>query len=449
VSQRGDGAVVCGASMAGLLAARVLSEFYASVTVVERDVLLEAATPRRGLPQARHLHQLLSRGSMILSELFPGLFDDLLAAGANVIDDPSLAYIGVGDHVLVQHGHFANPEEMLVYSVSRPLLEAQARQRVQAIENVTLLDGHDVVEPILGHADRVTAVRVVSRETKQERTLAADLVLDATGRSARTPAFLQTHGYPRPREQTYAVNLSYTSQTLRMPNGSFGEKVVVVAPTIERSTGAGILAYEEDTAVLTLIGVAGKKLPADLPGLLSSAAGLLPPRITAALRAAEPLGEVSAQHYPASVWRRYDKLARFPKGLLVIGDAVCSLNPVYGQGMTSAALQAKVLRQCLAANSADDVGRRYFATAAKRLAPMWQANRINDFAVAPADGWRSIPQRLLNWHTDKVMAAAADDIVLTEAFMRVLQLLDPPVGLLRPALSMRVITGNRRRSRCG
>jgi hypothetical protein len=115
--------------------------------------------------------------------------------------------------------------------------------------------------------------------------------------------------------------------------------------------------------------------------------------------------------------------------------------------MTSAALQAKALGRCLAATGADPVGRRYFRAAAKKLAPMWQANRLNDFALSPVNDWRARPQRLLNWHTDKVAAAAADDIVLTEAFMRVVQLLDPPIGLLRPALSMRVVTGNRRRAK--
>lgn len=204
-----------------------------------------------------------------------------------------------------------------------------------------------------------------------------------------------------------------------------------------------MFAYENNTVILTLIGVAGQKLPSDLPGLLSSAAELLPPRITAALRAAEPLGNVSGQHYPESVWHRYDKLHRFPEGLLVICDAVCSFNPVYGQGMTSAAVQANVLRHCLAETD-EDLSQRYFRTVAKKLLPMWQTNRLNDFAVSPADDWRSVPQRLLNWQTDKVMAAAADDIRLTEAFMRILQLLDPPSRLLRPSLLRRVINRNRR-----
>ncbi len=145
------------------------------------------------------------------------------------------------------------------------------------------------------------------------------------------------------------------------------------------------------------------------------------------------------------MWRRYDKLRRLPRGLVVLGDAVCSLNPVYGQGVSSAALQAKALRRSLAEADGDDMSRCYFSDAAKKLAPLWQANRLNDFAVAPTNGWRTVPQRLLNWYTDKLAAAAADDIVLAEAFMRMVNLIDPPAKFLTPSMTRRVVRGNRRR----
>ena len=272
-----------------------------------------------------------------------------------------------------------------------------------------------------------------------------DVVVDATGRSARTPGFLRANGYEGPAERRYAVDLTYASQWLHIPEGAFAESVVVAAPMLERPTGGGLLVYEDGATVLTLIGVAGRRLPSDLPGLLRLAAEFLPDRIIDAVRAAEPVGDVVQQHYPASVWRRYDTLRRFPHGLLVIGDAVCSLNPVYGQGMSSAALQAKVLRRCLADNAGDDVGPRYFRAAAKTLSPLWQANRLNDFALAPTTGWLTVPQRLFNWYTDKLAAAASDDIVLAEAFMRMVNLVDPPMKFLTPSMTMRVVTGNLRR----
>ena len=445
MSQRRVHAVVCGASIAGLLAARVLADVYESVTVIERDVLPEGASQRRGVAQARHLHALLSRGSFALAELFPGLFEDLLAAGANVIDgsDVSEMYVELGDHQMSRSGSFANPEAIVTHLASRPLLEAHIRRRVRAIRNVEFLENRDVVESVFGCADRVAAVRVVDRSTSQEQMLDADLVVDATGRAARTPAFLEAHGYRGPPEQAYAVGLSYTSQFFCIPDGLLTQKMVLVAPTIERSTGVGILAYENGTAILTLIGVAGHKLPTELPQVMALAAELLPAPVNAALLAGEPLGEVTAQHYPKSVWRRYDKLRRFPQGFIVIGDAVCSFNPVYGQGMTSSALQARVLRNCLASTDSDDWAHRYFRNTAKRIAPIWSANRINDFAVTPVHDWRSIPQRLLNWQVDKVAAAASSDLAVAEGFLRVTALIDAPIRMLRPSMVMRVIKGNR------
>ncbi|WP_319453030.1 MULTISPECIES: 2-polyprenyl-6-methoxyphenol hydroxylase-like oxidoreductase [unclassified Mycobacterium] len=440
--QRRKSAVVCGASMAGLFAARVLSDFYESVTVVERDVLPETVAQRRGVAQGRHLHMMLSPGSTYADELFPGLLDELAAAGAHLPDptDPSPLYLRFGAHELCRTGRFTSPDQIVILLASRPLLEHHVRRRVSQLENVTFQDGHDVVEPIVGPPDRVSAVRIVDRATGETQVLETDLLVDATGRSARTPAFLEGHGYDRPVDQKYAVNLSYSSQFFRIPVGALTDKVAVVAPTLERPSGAGMLAYEDDTAILTLIGIAGHELPTDLTGVLAFAADLLPAHYMAALRAAEPLGDVSAARYPASVWRRYDKLTRFPKGLLVIGDAVCSFNPVWGQGMTSAGLQAAALHRCLSESDTDDVSRRYFRTAAKKLAPIWRTNRLIDFSITPADDWRSIPKRLMNWWINKTFAAAAHDVELTETYFRTIVLVDPLTALLRPGRLRRVLT---------
>lgn len=445
MSPRRETAVVCGASMAGLLAARVLSDFYESVTIVERDVLPQEAIHRRGVSQSHHLHALMSRGSRALDQLLPTLSEDLAASGAGYIDgsDLSVVYMRVADHVLARTGRFTNPRGIYAYLASRPLLETLVRRQVRAIENVTVLDGHEAIEPTVDLAGDVTGIRVANLGSGIEHQLDADLVVTATGRSARTPAFLETRGYGRPTEQRYTVNLNYASQFFRVPIGLLREKTVLVAPTIERQTGAGLLAYETGVVILTLIGVAGEKLPRDLVGVMASAAELLPPHITNALRASEPLGSVRAQNYPVSVWRRYDKMRRFPKGLLVIGDAVCGFNPVYGQGMTSAALQAIALRDALRVGT-DGLAQRYFRATTKKLRPIWRGNRLNDFAAIPADDWRSVPKRALNWYMDKFMAAAANDIVLTETFVRILHLVEPATRLMHPAMLVRVVRNRRR-----
>lgn len=432
-------AVVCGASMGGLLAARVLADVYDSVTVVERDELPDEVSQRPGVPQGNHLHMILSLGLKILDELFPGATKELVGAGAPIIDnrDLSAVYIEVRGHALCRTGRLADPDAMPAQPASRPLLESTVRQRVRALSNVTVLDGHDVVEPVMD-GGAVTGVRISDHTGTDQRTLSADLVVDATGRSARIPAFLGTHGFSRPVEQTYRVQLSYVSQLFRVAPGTLDDKVVFASPTLERPTGVGMLAYENDTLIATLIGVDGQRLPTRLPEVLAGIAECVPPEVSTALAAAEPVGETHHRQFPTSVWRRYDKLSSFPHGLLVIGDAVCSLNPMYGQGMTSALLQAMSLKDTLTAHGAP-VSRVYFRDVARRLAPMWRANRLNDFTFLPTSGWKAWPQRALNDYVTAYMAAASEDVALSETFLRMLQGVGPGTSLMRPGQVARVI----------
>ncbi len=445
MSKLGEQAIVCGASMSGLLAARVLSDFYEEVTLVERDPLPDGPEQRRGVPQARHFHALLSTGSNILGQLFPGLLDELVSAGANVLaNEPSRVYVRLGRHELGGSDKYADPAALVVYQPSRPFLDSHVRRRVRAIENVRILDSHGVVEPMTDRARRVTGARVVNRYTGEETALNAELVVDAMGRSAHTPAFLDNLGCERPIEQRYPVHLSYASQFLRVPADIVGDKLgFSVSPVPERPVGVVAVAYEHDTWILTLFGVDGHKLPHDLSGVIECAAQFAPPSLIAVLRSAEPLGAMSAQHYPASTWRRYDKMRQFPPGLLVMGDAICSFNPVYMQGMTMAALQAVALRNCLTDHDAD-VSRRFFKATAKQIGPVWRGNRFTDFTVSQGDGWRRMPRRLVNWPIDKAQEAAANDPAVAEAVLRVMHFVDPPARLARPSFLMRLVAANRR-----
>jgi flavin-dependent dehydrogenase len=444
---RYEHAVVCGASFAGLLAARVLSDFYDSVTVVERDELPDGIFQRRGVSQGRHLHMMLSAGTRYLVEMFPDVLDELETAGAVVLDkpdDPADFHMSVGDRVFCRTGRFTRSDDMVLLLASRPLLEATIRRRVRSIANVTFLDGHDVLEPTVDPSGRVTGARVVERAGGRERVLTSDLVVDTTGRSARSPAFLEAHGYRRPPERRYSVQLSYSSQVFRLVPGTLPEKVVVDFPTLDRPEGAGLMVNEDGTVIVTIIGLAGRSTPTDLSGLLDSASEFLPAHAAAALCAGEPLGEVSVQRYPASIWRRYDKLDRFPHGYLVMGDAVCSLNPVFGQGMTSAAIQARTLHECLTSGTAG-LSHRFFGTSAKKLTPIWWGNRIFDFTVVPSGNWRLNLQKLVALGMDRVYGAATTDLVVAETIIRTIQLLDRITALLRPSVFSRVF-GNHRKA---
>jgi len=441
-------AAVLGAGMAGLLAARVLSDFYETVTLIERDPLPDTAVQRKGIPQGRHLHGLLTRGWHLLEDLFPGILGELVDAGAHVLDDGDLSriYTRIGRYELNRSGKFRDPAALVSYLASRPLLEFHVRRRVACLGNVRFLDAHDVVEPIATTADRVTGVRVVNRSSGNEFDLDADLVVDAMGRAARTPAFLEDLGFGRPTERRSTAHATYSSQLLRIPEGMIAEKLMMVAEPGTAEFRGALMAYEHGTWMLTVGRLAiDPEPPTDLAEMLSVAEQFTPPCILTGLRAAEPVGEVAVFRYTGAVWRRYDHMSRFPAGLLVIGDALCSLNPIYGQGMTVAALQALALRDCLL--DGDPEPQRFFREAAKHIGPTWAMNRANDRASSPTNRNRSRSERLASWTVNQAFKAAENDIVLTETFQRVNNLIDPPTRLQDPALIPRVIIGNLKRRR--
>lgn len=446
MAESGSQAVVLGAGIAGLLAARVLSEFYASVVVVERDVLSDHPDQRKGVPQGRHLHQLLSRGTQILGELFPGLFDELVAAGAAVDqgDDLSRLYIRASGYELNPAGKLADPEPLAAYQASRPFVECHLRQRVAALGNVTIHDNHEAIEPLVT-AEVVNGVRIINRDNDVTSTVDANLVVDATGRSARTPAFLETHGYGAPPEERIPSTGGYSSHLMRIAPGRLAQRLAFVNNG-SRAPGAMLVAYERDTWMLAIVRPAGDgNPPSDFAEMVAAAEQMFPESIAAALRDATPLGEISVSRNTSAAWRRYDQMSRLPAGLLALGDAVCNLNPLHGQGMTMAALQTLALRDCLRSGDAD-LPRRFYSAAAGDIRPVWQANRATD-QVRSVSAARSTQRRLLSVVQRAALRAASHDIAVTERFLRVRGLIDPPERLQDPALFVRILLANLRHPR--
>jgi 2-polyprenyl-6-methoxyphenol hydroxylase-like FAD-dependent oxidoreductase len=446
MAKLGQRAVVLGASMGGMLAARVLADFYQTVTVVERDVLPDDPTNRRGVPQGRHAHALLRRGGQIIDELFPGILNELVAAGAPVLDDGDLSkiWMSVGGHQLIRVGTARDQQAMTMYAPSRPFLECHVRRRLRAVPNVTILSGLDAAA-MTSSADRnrVTGVRVVNRDSGAEQELTADLVIDAMGRGAHTPNLLESLGYGRPVEEHIVMRTCYVSQPLRIPHGTV-ERLVAVGAAPGRPTGMFLLGYENDTWIFTVFGMVGHEPPGDLAGMLSFAQEYTPAHVLAAVRAAEPLGEVIRHRMPSSQWRRYDKMRRFPEGLLVCGDAICSFDPIYGQGMTVSALDAVALRDCLV-RGRHDLARRYFRAAAKSIGVAWRMGAGSDLAFPEVQGRRSLSMRASNRLADWVLTACESDAVVVEKFFRVNNFIDPPVRLMHPSFISRVAAVNLRR----
>jgi 2-polyprenyl-6-methoxyphenol hydroxylase-like FAD-dependent oxidoreductase len=446
----GERAVVLGASMSGLLTARVLADYFRTVTVVERDVLPDEPTNRRGVPQGRHPHALLPRGAQTLGELFPEILDELVADGAAVWDDGELSklYISFGGHLMVRSGKAAvDHKANAMYHPSRPFLERHVRRRLQAIENVTIIDGRDVAE-LTSTADRkrVTGVGVTARDGGAEQELSADLVIDAMGRAAHTPAFLETLGYGRPVEDQIVMHTTYVSQTLRIPPGTVKEMLAIIGPAPVRPTGMFLVGHENDTWIFTVFGMVGHEPPRDLAGMLSFAQEYAPAHLLAAVRAGEPIAPVVQHRLPSSQWRRYDKMRRFPDGLLVCGDAMCSFNPIYGQGMSVAAMDAVALRKSLR-HGVTDLPRRYFRAAAKSIGVAWGLGAGSDLAFEEVEGRRTASMRFTNRFVDWVLTACETDAVVNAQFYKVTGLVNPPARLFHPSFIYRVATVNRRRRR--
>ncbi|MBX6749766.1 MAG: FAD-dependent monooxygenase [Micromonosporaceae bacterium] len=443
--QRSGHAIVVGASMAGLLAARVLAETFAQVTVVDRDALPDEPIARRGVPQGRHAHGLLARGREILEELFPGLTEELVSRHGAVAADIQR------DAAWINDGHPMRRDfaDMLCLVATRPLLEWYVRDRVTALPGVTLRPNTEALglvaagngsgtSPTRRRAGRVNGLRVLA--SGEETVLAADLVVDATGRSNRGPTWLAELGYEAPTEEKIDPGLVYVSATFERKPDDYDGIAAVVGATLANPRGGVVLAVENDQWMVTLYGM-GDEAPTDAQSYVEWAARLPRPDIHQAIAEAPVVEAPRRMRIGPSTWRRYDKLRRFPEGFLVIGDAICALNPAYGQGMTTAAVEALALRDCLA-RGRRGLAKRFFARAAKIVAIPWSVAVTADLRFPHVQGRRTRAVRFLNWYIARVHRVAARDGAVGKAFLRVANLIDPPQRLFAPAIAAKVLRGH-------
>jgi len=435
-TQIGDRAVVLGASLAGLLAARVLADAYAQVTVIDRDDLPETPMHRRGVPHGRHIHALLARGQQALEELLPGLTAELVAYGVPAGDMLADARMYLSGHRL-RNAHTG----LGLLCVSRPVLEGQVRARVRALPNVRFLDSCDVAGmTTTPDCRRVTGARVLRRaDGSAEELVAADLVVDASGRGSRTPAWLEALGYTRPPTERVRIGLGYATRTYRLPSDALqGDLAVVQAATPQHPRAGALQVLEGDRWILTLAGILGDHPPIDPDGFLAFARSLRFPDIYEAVRDGEPLDDPVGFRFPASVRHRYERLNRFPDSLLVMGDAVASFNPIYGQGMSVAALEALALRRHLERGIGPQP-RRFFRDLARVVDVPWDMAAGGDMVFPGVQGRRTLKTRLVNAYLARLHAAAAHDARLASAFVRVAGLVAPPQSLLRPSIVLGVL----------
>ncbi len=436
-------AVVIGGSMAGLLAARVLANRFDRVTVLERDSFPEGPDHRSGVPQSRHAHALLARGHVILEQLFPGIAGELEERGAFTGDG------GTSIVIVSPAGRLPSRPGGRFVGVSRTLLEWVVRRRLRQIEGVTLLTGCDV----LGLAtspdrSRVTGVRWRPRgATEDEGVLAADLVVDATGRRSEAPRWLEELGYPVPPEETINSGLGYASRFYERPAGwpADWEGIVVNGRPPFNPRAGLILPIEDGRWHVTVGGFAGHHPPTDEAGFLDWARQLPDPAVYEAIRVAKPLSPIRGYRTPTNRLRRFERLPRRSERFVATGDAVCAFNPIYGQGMSVSALaaldlQAEIEEQRRQPRSGFEgrFQRRLAGTVAAPWAVAtgedlrWAGVRLEGAPRRPGAG-------LSRRYGDLFLRQATRDPELALVFFDVLNLLAPPSAMASPRVALRVL----------
>jgi 2-polyprenyl-6-methoxyphenol hydroxylase-like FAD-dependent oxidoreductase len=424
--------------MAGLLAARALSGRFGRVTVLDRDSLPHRPVTRGGVPQGRHTHGLLARGRQALEELLPGLTDDLVARGAGTGDLHRSARWYVGGTRLAP-----GDSDLLGLATSRALLEWYVRQRVTASDTVHVRERTSVLDVVWDRSrSRVTGVRFVDRDeadpsAQDAVVLEADLVVDASGRASRLPQWLRRAGYPEPPQQAVRIDVTYATRTFRrLPGHLGGDLSLVRAATPASPRGAAAVAQEEGRWSVSLAGYHGERPPVSLDGFVGHAARYGGADLARLLRDAEPLDDGASYRFASSRRWRYDRLARLPAGVLAVGDAVCSFDPVYGQGMTVCALEAVELGRCLETEEPRRT-EQFFRRTARLVDGPW-AMVLGGALDLGSPGRPPLRTRGVNRYLRSYVAAAAHDPELAHAYLAVANLSARPESLFSPRRVARV-----------
>ena len=443
LNPNGSHAVVLGGSLAGLLAARILADHFDKVTILERDGYLETTEVRKGIPQANHVHGLLLRGRQVLEDLFPGLQDEMIAAGAPLVDMANDVpwYTRAGWGVRF-------PSEMKVLSFTRPMLDLHVRRRLTENPKVEICDQMEVLRLVPdSKKNRVAGVLVIPRTSEADRRVAkelrADLVLDATGRASKAPRWLKDLGYEPPKETVVSAHLGYASRFFKIPqnfNGDWTCAYVQSAPPA-RKRGGILFRVESDRWLITLIGGGRDYPPGDEQGFLEFAETLPAPIIADTIRSAEPVSPIRTHRATENRLRHFDKARNLPENFLVLGDAACAFNPVYGQGMTIAALGVLTLRQCLEEHG---IGGSLSRTFQKRLAKVnkapWLMATGEDYRYREVVGGSpGVSTRFMHWYMDRVLGLATRDVEVRSVLLRVFSMLLPPSALFARGILLPVL----------
>ena len=432
-------AVVIGGGLGGMCAARVLSQHFERVTLLERDALPKDAAHRKGVPQSRHPHVMLDRGRRELEALFPGWGDALRERGALNFD------AGV-DLATLQPDRWSTRRRTgrVALCASRLLIESVIRDRVRSAPRVTIVEGVEVSDLLPAPDDSRRIAGVSARQLGAQLTsrIDADLVVNCSGRSSRVPQWLERLGFPAIEREEIDADAGYSTCWYQAPPASqrpaqWWWKGVFLNPSSQPKRPqdyyfALLLPIENDRFLLTLASWGGRQLPVDHESFAALCARLRSPIVADAVAISKPISPIFHRRGMQNIWHHYERWDG-PTGFISVADAVCAFNPVYGQGMTSAAVCAQILRELLGEMDAADAGfpGAFFKRQAEFVRQPWALSVARDRqAIALKEGKAEAEEVFGGAAWERIFREGADNPAIAEPLFDVINLNRPPESLM-------------------
>lgn len=426
--------IIIGGGIAGKLAARVLSDVYQEVIIVEQDSEATSPTPRKGAPQGNHIHALLHAGEHGLEKLFPGISESFYSTGAVKINSTKdLAWRHHGVWKIRYDGGYTTTLQ------TRPHLEWHINQYIKMIENISVKYNQTVKKYVYDEVEnRITGVVL-----KNGSIIHADLIIDASGASSFSYRWLIEQGIQIPIEKV-KIGLMYVSQIVELPENDDRDwtiKLLYPDPPHEKMAGS-ISKVEGNRYLVTFIGyhnIINEKEILKGNSLVELAKTLPKSDIYQELQNGQPLTDISIYRVPHITWRKIEKVKRFPAGLLMIGDTICRIDPFFGQGMSIAVLEALALKDIFQNQSQDNLAHKFHNEAAKIIAPIWNMVLTEDFRYPETTGKKPLGLPILQWYAKNVFLLSAKDEKIYDSFIKVMNLKRPMTILMKPSIVFAVL----------
>ncbi|PJZ69096.1 hypothetical protein CH373_17645 [Leptospira perolatii] len=431
-------AIVIGCGIGGLMAARALADFFKKVTVLDRDKLPSSSNPRQGVPQGKHPHVLLNSGKDVIESFFPGMIEELRKEGLNVIDS-SQEFIW--HHFGVWKSRFRSGVHLMLFT--RPFLEWNLRKRLKATYGVEFIPEKSVE----GLLSDVTKRRITGVRLSSGKELFADLIVDASGRGSRCPQWLESLGYPKPFEEKIGIDLAYTSFLCKAPkNFDQNWKLLIEYPKSPDNWRAGFISCVEGNRwLVSLNGYFKDHAPTNQSGFMNFAKTLTRPNLYNFIKYAKPITDITIFKIPTNRWRRFDRLSDFPENLVPFADSVCALNPIFGQGISVASLQSKILHDCLmeqfrsSRNSLKGFANRVRKRLPNAIKLPWFLTKTLDLHYPQATGSRPFGHSILMWYINRMMELMSVNQRIYYEYLWTIHLKKSLWNIIKPSVSLTVL----------